>query len=64
MLRAKFQLAEESVASRKDERYRDAIDEYYAFKNEFPESKYMKEAERIFRISTRNLEGKEQIQDE
>ena len=64
VLRAKFQLAQESVSSKKDERYRDAIDEYYAFKNEFPESKYMKEAERIFRISTRNLEGKEQIQDE
>jgi len=63
VLRAKFQLAQESVASKKDERYRDAIDEYYAFKNEFPESKYMKEADRIFRISTRNIEGKEQIQD-
>lgn len=63
VLRAKFQLAQESVASRKDERYRDAIDEYYSFKNEFPDSKYTKEAERIFRISTKNLEGKEQIQD-
>ena len=63
VLRAKFQLAQESVASKKDERYRDAIDEYYAFKNEFPESKYMKEADRIFKISTRNIEGKEQIQD-
>ena len=63
VLRAKFQLAQESVASRKDERYRDAIDEYYSFRNEFPDSKYTKEAERIFRISTKNLEGKEQIQD-
>ncbi|MBR4842175.1 MAG: outer membrane protein assembly factor BamD [Bacteroidaceae bacterium] len=64
VLRAKFQLAQESVASKRDERYRDAIDEYYAFKNEFPESKYSKEAEKIFRISTRNLNGKEQILDE
>ena len=27
------------------------VDEYYAFKNEFPESKYLKEAEKIFNES-------------
>lgn len=47
ILRAKYELAVYSVEERKQERYREAVDEYYAFKNEFPESKYLKEAERI-----------------
>lgn len=44
ILRAKFELAEQSIESKKEERYHNAIDEYYGFTNEFPESKYMKEA--------------------
>ncbi|MBQ0095347.1 MAG: outer membrane protein assembly factor BamD [Bacteroidaceae bacterium] len=61
ILKAKFQMAQESVIEKRDDRYRDAIDEYYAFRNEFPESKYMKEAERILRVSTKNLGNKNQI---
>ena len=53
VLKAKFQMAQESVLEKRDDRYRDAIDEYYAFKNEFPESTYMKEAEKMFRTSTK-----------
>ena len=64
VLKAKFQMAQESVISKRDERYRDAIDEYYAFKNEFPESTYMKEADKMFRISTKNLGNKNQIIEE
>ena len=64
VLKAKFQMAQESVLSKRDERYRDAIDEYYAFKNEFPESQYMKEADKIFRTSTKNLGNKNQIIEE
>lgn len=55
VLKSKFQMAEESVAEKKLERYSDAIDEYYAFKNEFPESKYMKDAEKIFRASSQKV---------
>ena len=47
-LRAKNQMAVQSVEDKKLDRYRDVIDEYYAFRNEFPESKYDKEADRIF----------------
>ncbi len=64
ILRSKFQMAQESVLEKRDDRYRDAIDEYYAFKNEFPESSYMKEADRILRVSTRNLGNKNQIIEE
>ena len=49
LLRAKYDLAKESVEEKKEERMRDAIDEYYAFKNEFPESKYIKEVENIYK---------------
>ncbi len=48
ILRAKFQLAQFSVEGKKEERYHNAIDEYYGFVTEFPESKYMKEAQGLF----------------
>ena len=49
LLRAKYDMAKESVEEKKEERMRDAIDEYYAFKNEFLESKYIKEVENIYK---------------
>lgn len=55
VLRAKYELAVYSVDEKKPERYREAVDEYYAFKNEFPESKYLKEADRIFKESQKVL---------
>lgn len=47
ILRAKYDMARESVAEKKYDRMQDALDEYFSFKNEFPESKYLKEAEKI-----------------
>ena len=65
ILRAKYELAVYSVDEKKPERYRETIDEYYAFKNEFPESKYIKEAERIFSKSQDMLgEGTKNTQTE
>ena len=55
ILRAKYELAVYSVEERKKERYREAVDEYYAFMNEFPESKYAKEAQHIFEESQKVL---------
>ena len=49
LLRAKHKLGSESVLEKKEERMRETIDEYYAFKNEFPESKYIEEAEEYYR---------------
>lgn len=51
ILRSRYEMAINSVEERKIDRYRETVDEYYAFKNEFPESKYTKEAEKIFRES-------------
>ena len=53
LLRAKYKLGVESVDEKKEERMRDAIDEYYAFKNEFPESKYIKEVENIYKDASK-----------
>ena len=53
LLRAKYQLGSESVLEKKEERMREAIDEYYAFKNEFPESKHMKEVESIYKNASK-----------
>lgn len=49
ILRAKYKMAHNSVEEKKLERYRETIDEYYAFKTEFPDSKYMSEADKYFK---------------
>lgn len=48
ILKAKFDLAEQSIEEKKEERYHSAIDEYYGFVNEYPESKYQKAAAALF----------------
>jgi outer membrane protein assembly factor BamD len=53
LLRAKYNLGVESVQEKIEERMRETIDEYYAFKNEFPDSKYMKEVEKIFKEASK-----------
>ena len=53
LLRAKHKLGSESVLDKKEERMRETIDEYFAFKNEFPESKYMKEVEEIYKDASK-----------
>ena len=55
ILRAHFHMAKESVAEKMLDRYRDTIDEYHSFKNDFPESVYMKEADKIYRDAQKAL---------
>ena len=49
ILRARYELAENSIHSVKPMRYRSVIDEYYNYKNSYPEGKFMKEADRYFK---------------
>ena len=56
VLRARYKMALHSVESKKMERFRAAIDEYYAFKTEFPESKYLKEAEKYYKEAAKYVE--------
>lgn len=58
ILRAKYQLALQSVEEKRLDRYRDTIDEYYGFMNEYPESKYLKDAQRIFAQSEKYVNKK------
>lgn len=51
ILRAKYQLAIQSIENKRLDRYRNTVDEYYGFVNEYPESKYLKEAARILASS-------------
>lgn len=53
ILRARYDMAKASVDEKKEERMRDTIDEYYAFVNEFPESKYLPEAEKMFKDASK-----------
>jgi len=55
ILKAKYTMAKESVKDKMIDRYRDAIDEYYAFKNEFPESTRLKEATNMFNESEKAI---------
>lgn len=58
VLLSKYHLAQESVEAKRIDRFRDAIDEYYAFENDFPESKYMKEAREMLKKSQKAVGNK------
>lgn len=60
ILRAKYDMAKESVIEKKEERMLETVDEYYAFKNEFPESKYMKEVENIYKDASKYIKTTEE----
>jgi outer membrane protein assembly factor BamD len=51
VLKSRYTLATQSVEKLKMDRYRATVDEYYSFINEFPQSKYAKEAESILNDS-------------
>jgi outer membrane protein assembly factor BamD len=55
ILNSKYEEAIQSIEEKKIERYRNAIDEYYNYINEFPTGKYRKEADRIFNDSKKNV---------
>lgn len=49
VLESMYKQASLSVKERQEERYREALDEYYSFINEFPNGKFRKNADRIFK---------------
>ncbi len=58
ILRSKYMQAVKSVHEKKEERYRDAIDEYFVYAGEFPQGKYIKEAQKIFEDSEKTIKIK------
>lgn len=55
ILKARFQEAEQSIDERKADRYRDVIDEYYSFINNYPDSPNRNEAENIYAIARKHV---------
>ena len=55
ILKSKYQEARQSVPEKKDERFRDVIDEYYSFINNYPNSRNAKEAENIYKIARHHV---------
>jgi len=53
LLRSSFLLAENSVPSRMKERFQSTLDEYYSFIGEFPQSQYVKDAQRMYNLADR-----------
>ena len=51
MLKSRYQEASQSVDEKKAQRFRDVIDEYYSFINNYPDSPNRKEADNILKIA-------------
>ena len=51
VLKARYQEANVSVDEKKAERFRDVIDEYYGFINNYPDSPRRAEADNILKIA-------------
>lgn len=51
ILESKYEQAAQSVVEKRIERYRNTIDEYYNFVNEFPDGRRRKQADKIFNES-------------
>lgn len=51
ILDANFKIAENSIESKKKDRYQATVDEYYSFISEFPQSKWKDEAQKIYEKS-------------
>lgn len=51
VVKSNFYLAENSIEDKKAERYQNTVTEYYAFIDEFPQSKYLQEIEEMYNKS-------------
>jgi outer membrane protein assembly factor BamD len=58
LLKAKYLLAIKSVDEKKKERLSSALDEYFTFVDEYPESEHRKEAERFYETTAKLLNYK------
>ena len=57
VLKSRYQEALQSTDERKEDRFRDVIDEYYSFINDFPESNNRHEADNIFKIASKHVKN-------
>jgi outer membrane protein assembly factor BamD len=64
LVKSHFLLAENSIYQRQQERYQSTVDEYYSFIGEFPESRYRREADRIYEESLGKIGGQEMLSEQ
>ena len=57
IFRAKYEMAIRSVDEKKDIRYRDAQDEYFAYAKDFSDGKYLKEIKRLYENIDKELKN-------
>jgi len=53
ILKARYQEASQSIEEKKADRFREVLDEYYSFINNYPDSPNLKEAENIYKIASK-----------
>ena len=53
ILKARYQEARESIDEKKHDRFREVIDEYYSYINNYPDTPNREEADNIFKIAQR-----------
>ncbi|MCK8494352.1 MULTISPECIES: outer membrane protein assembly factor BamD [Spirosoma] len=61
---AEYSLANNSLESKQKERYQDAISYYQAFIDKYPSSKYVKQAERMYESSQKEIERLDKLEQE
>lgn len=55
ILKSRYQEANQSVDEKKDERFREVVDEYYSFINNYPDSPHRGEADNILAIARKHI---------
>ncbi|MDR0769410.1 MAG: outer membrane protein assembly factor BamD [Dysgonamonadaceae bacterium] len=55
IFKSKYEMAMKSVDEKQDFRYRDVVDEYYSYINEYPEGKYAKEIQLLYQNVNKKL---------
>jgi outer membrane protein assembly factor BamD len=53
--KSKYEMAIQSVEEKKDFRYRDVVDEYYSYTNDYGEGKYIKEIQKLYENIAKRL---------
>jgi len=60
LLKSKYLLAENSIRDKQETRFSSALDEYFSFIDEYPESKYKKEVDKFYEKASEVLDYKEE----
>ena len=55
IIRAKYELALVSVEEKLQGRYRDVVDEYYNYMNEYPEGNYVKQVTKFYDYASKRI---------